>query len=51
MGRMCKSFINKLICLCKGHKWKGPYYLSDKWDMIEVEYECARCGKIKEEVI
>lgn len=46
-----KIFWNTLICFFIGHKWEGPYYLSDKWDMIEVEYKCARCGKIKEEVI
>lgn len=46
-----KIFCEDLTCFFGKHKWEGPYYLSDKWGMIEVEYKCAKCGKIKKEWI
>lgn len=46
--------INRLICLCRGHKWKLEFYhkrvLPDfHWEAFEY-YKCTRCGKNKEEM-
>lgn len=54
-----KKIINRLICLCRGHKWKGtyitiwldPFDLSDAIQSRLPYYKCTRCGKTKEEVI
>lgn len=63
--QLCKVGINRLICLCRGHEWEvigvadhketnscnlcslRPYTMRQ----LELTLKCARCGKIKEEVI
>lgn len=41
-----KQLINRLICLAKGHEWKGIAGSDD--NLLCYEYKCVRCGKIKE---
>lgn len=47
-----KRMINRLICLCRGHKWLETAFRIHYWSWtVETHYKCARCGKIKEEFI
>lgn len=59
-----KRLINRLICLFSGHRWRidwGHKYMKQPPQDITPEelykyyhigaWKCARCGKIKEEVI
>ena len=47
--------INRLVCLCRGHKWlhKDSEWDESQWPPIRIKiyWECKRCGKVKEEWI
>lgn len=52
-----KHLINRLICLCSGHKWKehwrrkyiDPFNLDDAIPRAVAYTCCKRCGKILKE--
>ena len=49
-----RKLINKLICLFRGHKWKLKWRNEYSDGVLIQSYpsiKCARCGKIKEELI
>lgn len=50
MWKSMKQLINRLTCWCRGHKWKGHGISMNPEDYYDY-YDCARCGKIKEDVI
>lgn len=43
-------FINKFICLCRGHEWYilGTTIKKDNDDGVNLIDKCSRCGKIEE---
>lgn len=46
-----KKIIKHLLCLVRGHEWKGHGISMDPENYYDY-YDCLRCGKIKvEEVI
>lgn len=48
-----KKLINRLTCLFRGHEWKIHTigYWGGYGNIEYGNFKCARCGKIKEEVI
>lgn len=45
-----RKLINRLICLCKGHRWQiiGVTDKIDNNDGVSLIDKCSRCGKIEE---
>lgn len=46
---MCKLFINKLICLLRGHKYEKQF-LAPYEKKYFLYNQCKRCGKILKDV-
>lgn len=42
------KLLNKLICLCGGHKWKYYSSRTTARPRLLITYKCVRCGKTKE---
>lgn len=51
---MMKHLINRIICLCRGHKWEYSLREYDKYGNLYPvldKKQCSRCGKIKKETL